>query len=113
MARKTIKTDRPLRSTDSKTEIRPCSVNARRYGPNEMGLTEEAVRDLCTDAVFDRGRTYREQGRYESATVVYRALVESLDDHMELSTDRRTTSRRRSRLRSTATSTASRRPTGT
>ncbi|SDY25691.1 hypothetical protein SAMN05216564_10481 [Halopenitus persicus] len=79
-----------------------------------MGLTEEAVRDLCTDAVFDRGRTYREQGRYESATVVYRALVESLDDHMELwSTDRTTTSRRRSRLRSTATSTASRRPTGT
>ena len=32
---------------------------------------------------FDLANEYREQGRYASAAVVYRALVESLDDNME------------------------------
>jgi uncharacterized Zn finger protein len=32
---------------------------------------------------FDLANEYREQGRYASAAIVYRALVESLDDNME------------------------------
>lgn len=32
---------------------------------------------------FDLANEYREQGRYASAVIVYRALIESLDDNME------------------------------
>ncbi|RLM52667.1 SWIM zinc finger domain-containing protein, partial [Halorubrum sp. Atlit-26R] len=28
-----------------------------------MDVTEDAVRDICTDAVFERGERYREEGR--------------------------------------------------
>jgi uncharacterized Zn finger protein len=35
-------------------------------------------------AYFDRASTYRDRGAYESAATVYHALIESLDDNMDL-----------------------------